>query len=136
MKITADFTRLHKGESGRLISFSLSEEHRGKKVKMGFLTPLGRTYFTDSLPCESGEGSFVIEEALTDARGILLCQLFLSDEKGEYLIKSPVSRFYVASGIDDSGNDSAPDIRDSALTIGEKGAKNADYSGLYTASFG
>ncbi len=137
MKITADFTRLHTGESGGCLSFTLSPKNRDKKVKLGFLTPLGKTYFTDFLPYENGEGSFVLNDTLTDGRGLLLCQLFLTDDKGESLLKSPVESFHVYSSVSDNNEetcDSELKSRASGLWEGEN--VNADYTGLYTASIG
>ena len=94
MKITADFTRLYTGEGGtENIRFLLSEKNRDKRARLCFLTPMGKTYFTDFIPYENGQGSYILPSALTDGRGVLLCQLFLTDEKGEYLLKSPVHLF-------------------------------------------
>lgn len=138
MKITADFTRLYTGENGAAsIRFVLSEKNRDKRVRLCFLTPMGRTFFTDFIPHENGQGCYSLPSALTDGRGVLLCQLFLTDEAGEYLLKSPLHRFYVYKGIGDE-NEDTPDLEIKGLASGlsEGGSVNADYSGLYTAPLG
>lgn len=137
MKITADFTRLHKGEEGKIIRAVLSEKYKGKKARLCFLTPMGKTYFTDYLTVSDGVGEFTITPGLTDGKGILLCQLFLSDSTGNYLIKSPVYRWHVYASVDDT-DENTPDKELKMIAQGLKeGEKtDADYTGLHTASLG
>jgi hypothetical protein len=136
MKITADFTRLYTGENGSAtLHFVVSEKNRDKTAKLCFLTSMGKTYYTDAIPCESGEGSYILPSALTDGRGVLLCQLFLTDEKGEYLLKSPVYSFHVYKGVGDKNENTIDSVlKGMASGLSEGGNINADYSGLYTAS--
>lgn len=101
MKITADFTRLHSGENlSKRIRFAVDEEFRGKRAKLGFITPKGHIYFTEELPYENGEGEYIIPAFLPDGKGVLLSQLFLWDEN-EFLGKSPVTEIPVYLSVDD-----------------------------------
>lgn len=112
MKIIPDFTRLHSGENGsRSLYFSLSEKYRDKSVQLCFVTPLGRSFITDPLPCENGEGSYTLHGSLLDGKGILLCQLICSDSEG-FLAKAPVLELPVFSGADDT---SCPELSDESL---------------------
>ena len=137
MKLSVDFTRLQRGEEGKKILISVSEKYRGKNVRLCFLTPMGKTYFTDIIPLTDGEGEFTITKGLADGRGVLMCQLLLGEFTGDFLLKSPVLRLHVFDSVDDSDAVS-PDgeLKARALFLGKGENRNADYTGLQLSVLG
>ncbi len=131
MKITADFTRLLSGENlSRVLKFTVDEVFFGKKAKLGFITPRGNIYFTEELSYKNGEGEYVIPSALTDGKGILVCQLYLWDETG-FIAKSPQEKIPVYPSIDDKDCIPVPEgeLKSLALVFGYiEGKADIDHS--------
>ena len=101
MKITPRFTRLHSGENkSRLLDISVGEELYNKSVRLAFVTPMGRIFISDILLLSEGQAVFHITSSLLDGKGMLLCQLIVSDTDG-FICKSPVLEIPVYASVDD-----------------------------------
>ncbi|MBR3767934.1 MAG: hypothetical protein IKL10_06820 [Clostridia bacterium] len=112
MKITPEFIRLHSGESNsRILSVSIDKEHEGKKVKLGFITPMGKIYITDELKLSDNTCQYSIPHMLLDGKGMLLTQLIVYENE-DFVIKSPIEEYPVFSSVDDM---SAPTVSDESL---------------------
>ena len=112
MRITPQFTRLHSGENkSRLLEIEVNEALWEKTVKLAFVTPMGNIFVSDALSMTEGRATFAVTSSLLDGKGILLCQIIVSDEEG-FVCKSTVLELPVFASVDDM---SCPVVTDEGL---------------------
>ena len=101
MKITAQFDYLYTGESNsRELYLERDEKYADKSICLGFVTPLGRLYITDSVEFTENSCEYLIPEGLLDGRGKLFVQLIALDGE-EYVAKSRLYEYPVLASVDD-----------------------------------
>ncbi len=101
MELKAQFKRLNSGEhNSRVLDIIIDEEHIKKKVKLGFVTPMGKVFITDELQNGLSQLSYGIPFGLLDGKGILLAQIIVYEDEG-FILKSSVYEFPVYASVDD-----------------------------------
>ena len=101
MKITAQFDCLYTGESNsRTLYLERDEKYADKNICLGFVTPLGRLYITDSVEFTENSCEYLIPEGLLDGRGKLFVQL-IATEGERYIAKSKLYEYPVFPSVDD-----------------------------------
>ncbi len=101
MKLIPEFERLNSGEhNSRIITVNVDSLYWNKKVKIGFVTPMGKVFITDEIKLTEGSAQYVLPYELLDGKGLLLAQLIVYEDE-KYVIKSPVYELPVYASVDD-----------------------------------
>ncbi len=112
MKIIPHFERLHSGEiNSRVLEISISEDLSDKKVRLGFITPMGKVFISEELEISDGGCLYTLPDGLLDGKGILMAQLLISRDDS-FVMKSRVYEFRVFASVDDM---SVPGVSDESL---------------------
>ena len=109
MNITADFDHIYAGEHhARALRVEPDPADLEKQLRLAFRTPAGQLFMSETLSPQDGVCTYILPQALLDAKGILEAQLHVRGEDG-YYAKSAVYPFEVerslgGSAVPDRGN--------------------------------